>query len=130
MSVFSKILSPLTDLAGSVIDKVVTDKNQAMQLKHEMSNSFLEFFSTELKSKRDVLIAELTGESFLQRNWRPIVMCCFTFMLMAHWFGLTPVTNLTVEERLSVFELLKLGIGGYIFSRGAEKVAKNWKGVE
>ncbi len=80
----------------------------------------------EIKSQRSVLIAEITGESWLQRNWRPIVMLLLTGLVSAHWLGFTPpnISDAIVSELLAI---VKVGLGGYVVGRSAEKVAKNWK---
>lgn len=61
--------------------------------------------------------------SFLQRNWRPGLMVFFAGLIGGYWFGFTP-ENLSEESIQDLFELVKLGIGGYVVGRSAEKIAQ------
>ena len=82
---------------------------------------------TKLAVRGEVVKAEATGESWLQRNWRPLTMIWFSVLVGGYWFGFTP-ENLSEESVLSLFNLVKIGIGGYIGSRGVEKVTKTLTG--
>lgn len=76
---------------------------------------------------RDVVVAEAKGESWLQRNWRPLVMLWFAGLVGAHWLGFT-APNITEQVVLSLLGLVKLGLGGYVVGRSTEKVAKTLAG--
>ncbi|HOL44630.1 MAG TPA: 3TM-type holin [Methanothrix sp.] len=79
-----------------------------------------------------ILIAELTGQSWLQRNWRPILMLTivaivannYIFVPYLQLFGL-PAIILDLPEKL--WNLMTLGVGGYIVGRSGEKILKTWK---
>ena len=72
------------------------------------------------------MVAEAKGEGWLQRNWRPLTMVSFLILLFMYWFGIHP-ENLSDAVIMKLFDLLQIGIGGYIISRGAEKGIKTWK---
>jgi hypothetical protein len=87
-------------------------------------------YETELlKSKRDIIVAEAKSDSWLTRNWRPLVMVSLTASILAYWFGLTPTDPLTglsvipnsIIERM--YSLVQIGVGGYIAGRSIEKTA-------
>ena len=61
-------------------------------------------------------------ETWLQANWRPLVMMFFCVMLGAYWLGFTPAT-LPVPMVERMFDLMMLSFGGYIGGRSVEKVA-------
>jgi hypothetical protein len=69
-----------------------------------------------------LLVAEATGESWLQRNWRPVLMVVFAFLLICTWFGLFS-QRIGPDLQLELLNLVKLGMGGYILGRSAEKIA-------
>lgn len=127
MSVFGLLKRVVNPLFG-VVDKAVVDKDLARQLKHDIEMTLAESLDKELESKRDIIVAEAQGESWLQRSWRPITMLSFLVLIFVYWFGLAPdyiVENPVVVD--SVFDLLKIGIGGYIVGRSAEKTMKTYK---
>lgn len=119
MSIMSAIFAPVM----KVVDKIVPDKDLAIKIKAGLQSEAMAEARAVLDGQVKVLLAEMNG-SWLQRNWRPMTMLAFVIMIMAHWFGFSAV-NLTEPERLAVFDLVKIGLGGYVFGRSAEKVAKN-----
>jgi hypothetical protein len=72
----------------------------------------------------EIIVTEAKG-NWLQRSWRPMLMLAFGFIVIYVKF-LAPVFNLTIPElEIEFWELLKIGIGGYVVGRSAEKISKN-----
>jgi len=124
MSIISTILSPLTKLAGSVIDKTVTDKNLAQNLKAQLNMAFMNEGMELLKSATAIIVAEANG-TFIQRNWRPVTMLTFVGLVVCKWMGWTD-TSVSPEIEYELMQLIKIGLGGYVVGRSAEKIAKVW----
>jgi len=94
----------------------------------------LETVLAQLKVKTDelrhnIIIAETKSQSWMARNWRPILMLTI-ITIIANNYVVFPILNLfTAKVTMLVlpdhlWALLKIGIGGYIVSRSAEQVAK------
>lgn len=72
-----------------------------------------------------VIAAENASGYWLSAVWRPLTMVVFLGIIVSYWFGYAP-PGLMVDkmppmmERL--FDILQLGIGGYIGGRTIEKV--------
>lgn len=126
------LTGPIGDLVkgvGGIIDNVstTTEEKMAAQAKlNEIANAFtLQLASLDTQfavEQAKVVMSEATSESWLARNWRPILMLTFTYII-AHNFVIAPIFglgSLTVPEQM--WELLKIGMGGYIFGRSAEKI--------
>lgn len=120
------LLGPIAGLIGKVIDKAVPDKNEAMRLKFEVTKAMQEMEATELQGAIDIIKAEAQGGSWIQRSWRPILMLWFAALVGAHWLGFTP-ENLPPEAVAALLDIVKVGIGGYVVGRTAEKSIKAWK---
>lgn len=117
------LISPITDIIG----EAVTDKDERNRLAQQIKMAVIDRLGSEMEAKKDIIVAEAQSDSWLTQSWRPITMLVFLVLLLAYWFGLTAdyvVANDSVVEE--VFKLLKIGIGGYIGSRGAEKVADSY----
>jgi len=124
----SEILNPVS----KIVDDVTTSKEEKLQLQNGLEtikNAFLvktlEYESKLTEAKAEIVKSETVG-SWLQRSWRPILMLLFGFILiyeyfLANLFSL-PKSGLSVE----FWELLKIGIGGYVVGRSAEKIAPNF----
>jgi len=123
-SFFTGLISPIT----SLISEGIEDKDKANAIGLEVkkllagASERADAHALELmKSRTSVILAEANGASWLQRNWRPLMMLWFAILLGMYWFDLTPA-NLTQETLNQLFGLMKIGIGGYVVGRSAEKV--------
>lgn len=81
-----------------------------------------------IESQGRVITAEAQGESWLQRNWRPLVMLWFAILVGAHWLGFTP-DNLSEPMVLALFDIVQYGLSGYIVARSAEKITRTISGT-
>ena len=119
------ILSVLQAIAPSIfkiIDDAVEDKDMANKLKNEVSMQMLDNQSSIADASAKVIMSEATGESWLQRNWRPMLMIWFSILIGGYWFGFVPI-NMPVTIVASMFNLVTIGVGGYVGGRTVEKVA-------
>tara|TARA_R110000782_G_scaffold22066_3_gene58940 strand:+ start:834 stop:1343 length:510 start_codon:yes stop_codon:yes gene_type:complete len=123
------LIGPITTL----IERLIPDKEKSDEAKAEMMNIMVQAQAREIDAKSRVVVAEATGESYIQRTWRPILALTFGLIaaaviafnhlvfpiLQALGFD---VTILPLD--VAVWGFLTLCIGGYIDSRGKEKIAK------
>ena len=68
-------------------------------------------------AKSSAITAEANGQSWLQRNWRPITMLTFLGLVVCDSFGL-----LAFRLADQAWTLLQIGMGGYVIGRSCEKV--------
>ena len=122
-----------TIIAGvtSIIDKVVPDKDLKERLKAEL-NGFLHVEIVSLiEARAKVLVAEMSG-NWLQRSWRPILMLVIVG-IVANNYLIYPYLNLfginatPLELPDHLYSLMKIGVGGYVIGRSAEKAVKEYK---
>lgn len=86
-----------------------------------------ELEKTQIEARSQIIQAEASGESWLQRNWRPLVMLWLAGLVGGYWFGFTP-DNLTEDTVLKLFDIVQYGLSGYIAGRSAEKIVKTVSG--
>ena len=109
-----------------IVDDVVEDKDEANKLKFEIQRRLVESKSKEMESAAKIVLAEVQG-SWLQRNWRPLLMVTFAGLVVAHWFGLT-ASNIPESVQNSLLNIVMIGVGGYVVGRSGEKIAEKLKG--
>jgi len=119
-------IGAISNLVGKVIDKAFPDKDEANRIKAGIDAQLINMDLEQLKAATSIITAEAGGESWLQRNWRPVTMLTFVSLVVAHWLGWT-APNLSEDQTLALLEIVKIGLGGYVVSRGVEKTAKIWK---
>jgi hypothetical protein len=130
------LLGPIVNTVGTVIKKIIPDKDLAKKLESEISLKLLsqdsDEFKVHLQEAASIIRAEANSQSWLARNWRPMLMCLFGLIVFNNYvlypylklfFAQAPV----LEVPADMWGLLKIGIGGYVVGRSAEKVAAVYK---
>ncbi len=120
------ILGPVISGIFSVIDKAVEDKDQATQIKARLQEMVLTGQMREIEEAAANIRAEAMGDSWLQRSWRPLTMLTFVSLIVAKWLGFT-APGVTEAVELALFEIIKIGLGGYVVGRSVEKGIRVWK---
>ena len=95
--------------------------------KAELSMRYAELDKAIAEARSNVIMAEAQGQSWLQRNWRPLLMLVI-IVIVANNYILYPylsiftdkVRILDLPDRL--WTLMEIGVGGYILGRTAEKI--------
>lgn len=97
-----------------------------------LQNAILNAKSKELEAAASIIKAEAQGGSWLQRNWRPMLMAIFGIIvannyIIAPYMAAFGLQSLVLDLPPDMWDLLKIGVGGYIVGRSAEKGIKYWK---
>ena len=121
--------------AAKLIDELHTSGEEKLTLKAKLLEiqtgvitQSIELEKTAIEAKASIIITEAKSDSWLTKSWRPIVMLSLAASVLAYWFGLTPtdlstgLSTIPLEIVNRMFSLVQLGVGGYIASRGAEKI--------
>lgn len=130
-SILKDPLSSVLGAVGDIIGKFVASPDDKLKAQLELSQLSANFnlklaeLDTEwAKTQGDVIQTEAKSESWLTRSWRPLVMLDFALIITYSLF-LAPLFSLKhVDLPPDMWELLKLGIGGYVVGRSLEKVAR------
>lgn len=109
---------------GKVIDNLFTSDEERLNAKNEVFKVLQEQKLKLQELQTEIILAEAKG-NWLQRSWRPILMLAFGFIVIYVKF-VAPLFGLPIPELENEFwNLLQLGIGGYVIGRSAEKIAGN-----
>ncbi|NCP65527.1 MAG: hypothetical protein GW836_12865 [Paraglaciecola sp.] len=127
MNVFS-FISNIFEPAAKLIDELHTSDEERLKLQsqikaveNELLAKVIDYENKLLESKTAIITAEATGQSWLQRNWRPITMITFLFLVVCDSFGWLP-SKLAPDA----WTLLQIGLGGYVAGRSAEKMTQQY----
>jgi hypothetical protein len=127
MNVFS-FISNIFEPAVKLIDEIHTSDEEKLQLQvqikaveNELLAKVIDYETKLLQGKTAIITAEATGQSWIQRNWRPITMLTFLALVVLDSFGL-----LHSELAPEAWMLLQIGLGGYVAGRSAEKVTQQY----
>lgn len=126
-----EILGILGKVAGSVADRIFPDPEHELkriELQQALQAAVLERTSEIERAAAEVVKAEAQGQSWLQRTWRPVTMLVFVGLIVARWLGWS-APNLGEAEVLKLWDIVEIGLGGYVIGRSAEKVLPGIVGV-
>ena len=133
VEIISGGVGSLVNAIGGIIDDLNTSDEEKLaaklalsQLENDITIRLIEAESTVVQEKAKVLVGEAQGAPWMQRNWRPITMMTFVF-IVAWNFILAPLFRqpfLVIPDQM--WNLLQLGIGGYIIGRSVEKGLKTY----
>ena len=127
MSIFDKIfkagVKETVDSVGTVIDNLSTSDQEKLTAKAQLTEIVTTQLNKVTEMQAAVIMSEASG-NWLQRSWRPIIMLAFGFIVVYSKF-IAPAFHLpNTELETSFWELLSLGMGGYVIGRSVEKVAE------
>ena len=109
---------------GKVIDNLFTSEEERLKAKNKVFKVLQEQQLKLQELQTEIILAEANG-NWLQRSWRPILMLSFGFIVIYVKF-IAPLFTLPIPPLEDEFwDLLQIGIGGYVVGRSVEKVAKN-----
>lgn len=126
------LIPAVSGLIGKAIDRAVPDANQAAELKGRVIAEAQAMATAELQGAVSIIKTEAGSEHWLAATWRPITMLTFV-VIVANNYIIAPYFNamfgwsVSLEIPPDMWDLLKIGLGGYVAGRSVEKAAKAWK---
>ncbi len=128
----------LLPLFSSLIERIFPDKAKQDEAKLELAKVANEALTIQMKAQSDmmasqsaVVVAEASSESWMARNWRPMLMWMFMALIFNQYF-INPIVAAfgfplifpPIPEH--GWTMLDIGMGGYIVGRSAEKIAHSF----
>ena len=118
------------NIGGKLIDRLWPDPEQrdAAKLKLVELNQAGEL--AELDAAMNIIVAEAQSTHWIVAAWRPVTMMIFA-AIVANNYLLYPYISLfwqaapLLELPPDLWDLIKIGLGGYVVGRSAEKVSSN-----
>jgi len=92
----------------------------------DLYSKILDITSELAKLQSNVVIAEIQGQSWIQRAWRPVLMWVCIFIIAWNYI-INPILgfNKAIDMPPELWKLLFIGVGGYITLRSGEKIINN-----
>ena len=119
--------------AADLIDNLHTSEEERLEQKRlllevqaKAMDRVHEYNSQLLEAQGKIVNSEAKSEHWLTANWRPIVMLVFTSLVVARFLGFH-AEGMTEAEYESLWDLITIGLGGYVAGRSIEKGVKVYK---
>tara|TARA_R100000458_G_C8261465_1_gene236938 strand:- start:956 stop:1372 length:417 start_codon:yes stop_codon:yes gene_type:complete len=133
------LLPVLGPLLGDVVKRVLPeDKDKRAEIEREINMALISNSAQIEQAAASVILAEAKSEHWITATWRPILMLTITaivgwnFLLgalveLAVRLFTGDAIPLTIPLPDELWNLLMIGVGGYVVGRSAEKVADKVK---
>ena len=115
-------MKPVEGVVGAVselIDRLTLPAREKKQLETDLLKVFVEWEQRVMEARSAVLVEEARG-NWLQRSWRPLIMLVFALIILVGTFTDLPI----LSDTSRFWDLLEIGIGGYVVGRSGGKIAK------
>lgn len=133
------LLPVIGPLLGDVVKRVLPeDKDKRAEIEREINMALISNSAQIEQAAASVILAEAKSEHWITATWRPILMLTITAIVGWNYL-LAPLVELAVRLIVGdqipltiplpdeLWNLLMIGVGGYVVGRSAEKVADKVK---
>ena len=136
MSLFKLITGALNPVSN-LISNIHTSEKEKLEAQNEWALIQADIIQATLQAETklaeaqaSVIKAEATGQSWVQRSWRPITMLSFVAIIVNNYLlfpyaGALGLPIVPLDLPAEFFTLLTIGLGGYVVGRSAEKISTN-----
>ena len=122
------IFAALLPLLGTIGSKIANslfpdpeDELKRAEIENKIRATVLNNAAEIEKAAASIINTEAASKHWLAANWRPVTMLVFVGLIVSRWLGYS-AEGMTEAEYLEVYNLIKIGLGGYVVGRSAEKV--------
>jgi len=119
---FAALIPALLPILGDTLKRFFPDPEQAAKVQQEITLALLANQAAMNQAAGDIIKAEAQSEHWLAACWRPIMMLTFGALIVARWVGWS-APGISDAEVLKLWDIVQLGLGGYVIGRSVEKVA-------
>jgi hypothetical protein len=122
---FAALLPVLGGLFQTVANNLFPDPKdelQRMKMQQELQLALMQQSAAIEQAAANIVNTEAGSSHWLAANWRPITMLTFLALIVARFFGWT-APNISEPEYIKLWELVQIGLGGYVVGRSVEKIA-------
>jgi|TARA_R110000796_G_scaffold66490_4_gene152941 hypothetical protein len=126
------MIAALFPIIGEVIKRVLPNKDKQVEAQSKLNSMMLDGSFKEFEKQADIIIAEAQSEHKLTAQWRPITMLVFVIIIANNYLVYPYLSLFWIEAPLlelppDLWQLLKIGLGGYVVGRSGEKIAQVFK---
>lgn len=115
-----KTVTNLVSAVGEIVDRLTLPGREKKQLETDILRLLIAVEEKNISEQAASIREEARG-NWLQRSWRPIVMLVFTLIILAGTFLNLPI----LADTSRFWDLLEIGLGGYIIGRGSEQLVSS-----
>ena len=126
------LITVLAPIIGDLVKRLIPDSDRAAEIDREVRLSLLEHADSIEEVRGRIILAEAQSTSWLTSTWRPLLMMVVVVILAMNYLvfpilGLIFGVDLMLELPAELWNLLTIGVGGYIVGRSGERMVQHWR---
>jgi hypothetical protein len=127
----TSIIALFAPIIGDVLKKIIPDSDKRSEIEREVKLSLLEHSDSIEKIRGEIILSESKSSSWLTASWRPLLMMVVVVIIACNYL-LFPIIRIFYPEMIvlelpvELWNLLTIGVGGYVVGRSGEKMIDNW----
>jgi hypothetical protein len=115
------LLPALAPILGDALRRLFPDPEARQRAEAELHAALIARAGDLEQAASAIIKAEAQSEHWLAACWRPILMLTFGGLIVARWLGWS-APGISEAEVLKLWDIVQLGLGGYVIGRSAEKI--------
>lgn len=125
------LLPILAPILGDVLKKVVPDMDKHKEIEREVRLALLDHTDTLERMRGEIVLAEAKSAHWLTATWRPLLMMVIITIIAMNYLvfpllGIVIGTVHVIHLPDQLWDLLTIGVGGYVVGRSGEKMVDKW----
>jgi len=126
------LVTVLAPIIGDLVKRLIPDGDKSLDVEKEIKLALLENTDSLEALRGKIVLEEAKSSSWLTSTWRPLLMMVIVAIVAVNYL-IFPVLNLFIGQKLMIdlpvelWNLLQIGVGGYIVGRSGEKMVDTWK---
>lgn len=127
----SALLTVLAPILGDVLKRVIPNSDKQMDIEREVKLALLEHTDSIEAVRGKIVLEEAKSNNWLTAAWRPLLMMIVILIIACNYL-VFPIIRIfypemiTLELPAELWNLLTIGVGGYVVGRSGEKMIDKW----
>ena len=117
------IFKPAADLIDNLHtsdEEKLEQKRLLLEVQGKAMDQVHEYNTSLLKAQGAIVNSEAKSENWITSSWRPLTMLVFVLLIVARFLGFE-AEGMEKAEYIMLWEIVKIGLGGYVVGRSVEK---------
>ena len=125
------LLTVLAPILGDVLKRVIPNSDKQMDIEREVKLALLEHTDSLESVRGKIVLEEAKSQNWLTAAWRPMLMMVVILIIACNYL-IFPIIRIFYPEMIALelpaelWNLLTIGVGGYVVGRSGEKMIDKW----
>jgi len=127
------LVTVLAPIVGDLVKRIIPDADKSKEIEKEVKLALLEHTDSLEAMRGKIVLAEAGSTNWLTASWRPLLMLVVIAIIACNYLFF-PIIRIFYPEMIvlelpvELWNLLTIGVGGYVVGRSGEKMVDKWGG--